>query len=96
MSQTNINIRMDEDLKKAAEILFANLGLNMSTAFNMFVRQAVRQEGIPFEVTMKTEDSAFREKVNRKLEESKEYAKQPDAVKYSKQDFFEKVRGELL
>ena len=51
MAQTNINIRMDEDLKKQADILFADLGMNMSTAFNVFVRHAVRTGGIPFDIT---------------------------------------------
>lgn len=52
----NVNIRMDEDLKKQADYLFNELGLNMSTAVNMFVRQAVRTAGIPFEVTIRTAD----------------------------------------
>jgi DNA-damage-inducible protein J len=50
MAQTNINIRMDEGLKKQAESLFAELGMNISTAFTVFVRQAVRQRKIPFEI----------------------------------------------
>lgn len=48
-----MNIRIDDDIKNQAEALFEELGLNMSTAVNMFVRQAVRQGGIPFEVTTK-------------------------------------------
>lgn len=50
-----VNIRIDDDLKNRADILFGELGMNMSTAVNMFVRQAVRQGGIPFEVTTKTD-----------------------------------------
>lgn len=46
----NVNVRMDEDLKKQAEQLFADLGINMSTAVNMFVRQSVNYGGLPFEV----------------------------------------------
>ena len=53
MAQINVNIRMDEGLKKQAENLFSDLGMNMSTAFNVFVRQAVREQGIPFEITKK-------------------------------------------
>jgi len=55
MAQTSINIRMDEDLKKEAELLFSELGLNMTTAVNIFVRQSLRQGGIPFEITTKTD-----------------------------------------
>ena len=50
MANINVTIRMDEDLKKQAEELFADLGLNLSTAFTMFTRQAVREQRIPFEI----------------------------------------------
>jgi len=48
---TNVSIRMDVDLKKQAEELFSDLGLNMTTAMTMFLRQAVRCQGIPFEIS---------------------------------------------
>ena len=41
-STTNISIRMDSDLKAQADALFAELGMNLSTAFNVFVRLAIR------------------------------------------------------
>ncbi len=47
---TNINVRVDEELKRKAEAIFHELGLNMSTATNMFLRYAVRYGGIPFEL----------------------------------------------
>jgi DNA-damage-inducible protein J len=43
---------MDTELKKQAEQLFTELGMNMTTAFNVFVRQSVRQGGIPFEIKL--------------------------------------------
>jgi DNA-damage-inducible protein J len=46
-----INIRIDDDLKIRADNIFDELGLNMTTAFTMFIRQTIRQGGIPFEVT---------------------------------------------
>ena len=52
MATTNISIRMDSDLKAQAEALFAELGMNLSTAFNVFVRQSLRDGGIPFEIKM--------------------------------------------
>jgi DNA-damage-inducible protein J len=48
---TNVSIRMDVDLKKQAEELFADLGLNMTSAMTMFLKQAVRNQGIPFEIS---------------------------------------------
>ena len=49
---TNISIRMDADLKARADALFAELGMNLSTAFNIFVRQSLHEGGIPFEVKL--------------------------------------------
>ncbi len=52
MSTTNLNIRIDEDLKKSAEHIFNELGLNMSTALTVFLRQTVRYNGIPFDLRL--------------------------------------------
>jgi len=49
---TNLSIRMDTELKKQAEYLFSELGMNMTTALNVFVRQSVRQGKIPFEISL--------------------------------------------
>ena len=49
---TNISIRMDADLKAQADTLFAELGMNMSTAFNIFVRQSLREGKIPFDISL--------------------------------------------
>jgi len=54
MATTNLNIRIDEDLKKQAEEIFNELGLNMSTALTVFLRQTVRSNGIPFEMRLET------------------------------------------
>jgi DNA-damage-inducible protein J len=47
---TNLNIRVDEEVKRKAEAIFNELGLNMSTAMNMFLRYSVRYGGIPFDL----------------------------------------------
>jgi DNA-damage-inducible protein J len=49
---TNISIRMDTELKAQADALFGELGMNISTAFNIFVRQAIREGGIPFKIKL--------------------------------------------
>lgn len=51
MATTNITIQMDENLKKQAEILFDEMGLNMTTAFTLFTKAVVRQHKIPFEIS---------------------------------------------
>lgn len=54
---TSVSFRIDTDLKNQADTLFNNLGLNMTTAFNMFLRQAVREGRIPFEATINVPNS---------------------------------------
>lgn len=48
----NVNIRVDDDLKKEAENIFSALGLSMSTATNVFYKQVVRCGGIPFDLRL--------------------------------------------
>jgi DNA-damage-inducible protein J len=50
MSVTNINIRIDNEVKAQAQDVFAALGLDMTTAINVFLRQAIRYNGLPFPV----------------------------------------------
>jgi DNA-damage-inducible protein J len=47
---TNLNIRIEKDLKDRAEAFFSDLGMNMTTAVNIFLRQSLRQGKIPFEI----------------------------------------------
>lgn len=50
MANTSMNIRMDADVKKQAEALFGEIGMNMTTAINIFLKQSIRENGIPFEL----------------------------------------------
>jgi len=52
MSLTNINIRTDSEIKAQAQEVFASLGIDMTTAINIFLRQAIRTQGIPFPLTV--------------------------------------------
>ncbi len=54
---SNVSFRIDSELKNQADTLFQNLGLNMTTAFNMFLRQSVREGRIPFDVTINVPNS---------------------------------------
>lgn len=89
-STTNISIRMDADLKTKADALFAELGMNLSTAFNIFVRQALREGGIPFDITVNTPS---KETVAAMLEAEK-IAKDPSVKGYADMDaLFEDLRS---
>lgn len=50
MANTNVNIRMDADLKRQFEAFCSDMGLTMTTAFNIFARKTVREYRIPFEI----------------------------------------------
>ena len=52
MAQTNINIRIDEDLKQQFETFCSNIGMTMTTAFCVFAKTAVRKQKIPFELAV--------------------------------------------
>jgi len=64
MELATVNVRMDKDTKKEADELFAEMGINMSTAINIFVRQSVRQKKIPFEIFV--DKTIISEKNNRR------------------------------
>ena len=51
MVATNLTVRIDSSLKDEAESLFKDLGMSLSTAFNIFLRQAVRMQAIPFSIS---------------------------------------------
>ncbi len=51
MANTNVNIRMDAELKRQFEAFCADVGMSMTTAFNVFARKTVRENRIPFEIS---------------------------------------------
>ncbi|MDR1262934.1 MAG: type II toxin-antitoxin system RelB/DinJ family antitoxin [Oscillospiraceae bacterium] len=51
-SLSNVNFRIDSAVKLKAEELLSELGLNMTTAFNMFLRQLIRERALPFRVAL--------------------------------------------
>jgi DNA-damage-inducible protein J len=51
MSTVNVTFRVDSELKKQADVLFSDLGMSLSTAFNVFLRQSVREQQLPFAVS---------------------------------------------
>lgn len=79
MADTNINIRTDRDIKIAAEKIFEELGLNMTTAVNIFLRQTIRENGIPFELKLPSPN----EETVKAIEEGRRLAYDKRAKGYS-------------
>lgn len=78
-STTNISIRMDADLKAQADTLFNELGMNLSTAFNIFVRQSLREGRIPFDVSLNQPNAETIEA----MREAERIAKDPNVKGYT-------------
>jgi DNA-damage-inducible protein J len=51
MATINMTMRVDENLKSQADELFSDLGMNMTTAVTIFLKQALREQGIPFSIS---------------------------------------------
>ncbi|MDY3027030.1 MAG: type II toxin-antitoxin system RelB/DinJ family antitoxin [Candidatus Faecivicinus sp.] len=81
-STTNISIRMDSELKAQADALFNELGMNLSTAFNIFVRQSLREGRIPFSISL---DAPNQETIAA-LREAERIAKDPSVKGYDNLD----------
>lgn len=64
----NVTIRLDKDVKERAERLFGEFGMNLSTAFNVFARQALRQGKIPFEIYDPFYSEKNQARLNRSIE----------------------------
>lgn len=77
MENTNFTFRMDKQLKKEAEELFDELGITLSSALTLFLKQSVREQRIPFEISL--------QKPNKKTIQA---IKEGEKVAYSK-----KVKG---
>ena len=90
MATTNINIRIDRELKAQAESLFSDLGMNLSTAIIIFLKSAVSHDGIPFEIKR----CAPNEQTRAALAEYEEMRKNPSS--YQRYDSFDDLLGEVF
>jgi len=86
MTAKNITFRLDETLKKQAEIIYESMGLNMSSALQLFVTQTVARGSIPFTIEA-DEDAKYRANVLRELSQSKKEAMDPGTTLEDHGDF---------
>lgn len=61
MATTNVTLRIDQDVKRKADQLFTSLGLTFSGAVNVFLQKAIREQGIPFEVSTRCSEEGLSE-----------------------------------
>ena len=79
MATTNLNIRTEKGIKDQAERIFNELGINMTTAVNMFLRTAIREHGIPFELKLDVPNDS----TAAAIEEGRKLMADPTAPRYS-------------
>ena len=75
---TNFSVRMDSDIKKQCEAMYGELGINLTTAINVFLRQSLRVGGFPFDVRM---EQPNKETMAAMLE-AERIARDPSAKRY--------------
>ena len=78
MATVPTQVRIDEELKKQSMELFAQLGIDMSSAMNMFLKQCVMRGGLPFAV----EIPQYRSEVLEAIEEARRISKDPNTKRY--------------
>ena len=93
MAQTNLTIRIDENIKKEAEVLFTKIGLNLSSAINIFFRQSIREQAIPFE--LKPYDDYYTGENLRSLKRSIEQSERGEVISFSIDELIAMETGDL-
>lgn len=76
---TSFSVRMDKDVKQQSEDIFRGLGVNMTTAINIFLRQAIQAGGFPFEIRQKSPNY----QTQMALAEAERLLADPDTKRYS-------------
>ena len=87
MATTNLNIRTDKEIKEAAEKIYSSLGLNMTTAINMFLRASIRESGIPFDLKLDIPN----DETIKAIEEGRMTAKDKSVIAYDNMDDLRKA-----
>ncbi len=90
MATTPTQIRIDADIKKQATDLFNNLGLDMSSAVNLFLHQCILRGGLPFRVEM----PRYNQHILDAMDEARRISRDPDIKGYTSMDELRKALEE--
>lgn len=90
MAQTNVNIRMDEETKIAFDKFCNEIGLSVSAAFNIFAKTVVREQKIPFELTLESLNTTTTKAMN------EYYEMKSNPEKYKRYSNFKEAMNEAL
>ena len=87
MAMTNLNIRVDKTVKEQSEAIFNELGLNMTTAINMFLRTTIRENGVSLDLRLGTPSK----ETASAIEEGRKLMADSTAPRYSNMDELKKA-----
>ncbi len=90
MAKVSTNISLDAELKRSAQELFADFGIDLTTAVTLFLKQAVREQRIPFEIKREVPNAETRAA----LDEYEEMKKHPE--NYKRYSSFKEAMDEVL
>ena len=90
MANANLSIRVDKETKEKANELFNKFGLTMTTAVNMFLKTAIRENRIPFELKLEEESNEVTMKA---IEEERRIAKDDNVKGYNSIEDLRKALG---
>lgn len=89
MEYTNLNIRTSKETKAAAEKIFAELGISTSTAFNIFLKAVIRENGLPFDMHVERPNA----ETIAAIEEGRRAASDPNVKSYASAEEMRKALG---
>lgn len=90
MSKVSTNISIDAETKAQAQIMLADLGMDLSTAVNIFLKQMLYEGGIPFSITREVPNKTTLEA----MKEAREMLRSPE--KYKKYDNVDRMMEDIL
>ncbi|HIR34616.1 MAG TPA: type II toxin-antitoxin system RelB/DinJ family antitoxin [Candidatus Faecimorpha stercoravium] len=90
MAKVSTNISLDADLKKASQELYADLGMDLTTAITIFLKQSLRVQGLPFAVTRENPNAETAAAMN------EYYEMKAHPEKYKKYSSFREAMNEVL
>ena len=86
-----ITVRVEDEVKKQAEVILDDIGINVTTLFNACLKAVVREKKVPFELV--STEYVLRQMIRKKLEESQTVASDPTIKRYTHEEIFAPLRG---
>ena len=90
LATKTITVRVDEATKREAEVILADIGLNMTVLFNACLKAVVREKRVPF--ALASSEYALKQLIKLKLKEAEAVANDPNAKRYTHEEIFRPLR----